>query len=84
MKKNVWLDIGCADFDNAARNRKLVANKECVEGYIEVERALERIPLNKPLPSWMPQGNIPQAIKKSVVSHEIVEHEQWENLIDSV
>jgi len=49
-------DIGCDDFDRAEQNRKMIADKENIEAYLKVEEALDRTPLRRPLPSWIPLG----------------------------
>ncbi len=54
------LDIGCPDFDAASRNRDMVENHECTAGYQLVESVLKGWPRRKPLPGWIPQGNLPQ------------------------
>ena len=59
-KDEQWKDIGCADFVRAAANRIMVARGQNIIGYLEVESALRRCPRNKPLPAWIPLGNMPK------------------------
>ena len=53
-----WVDIGCSDFVRAAANRIMVARNQNIAGYLDVESALRRCPRNKPLPAWIPLGNV--------------------------
>lgn len=62
-------DTGCDDFDAARTNRAMVTKKEKIAGYLEIEAAVGRTPLNLPLPTWIPIGVLPPASK-----------EQWNNL----
>lgn len=52
-------DLGCPDFDRAERNRKMIENRERIEGYLKVEYAVAHTPLNQRLPEWIPLGGIP-------------------------
>ena len=52
-------DIGCDDFEAAARNRKMVAEKMNISAYVRVELALLNLPWWSPLPLWIPTGNLP-------------------------
>ena len=52
-------DIGCDDPERAARNRKMVADKEYTTAYEQVENYFTHTPLDKPLPPWMPVGELP-------------------------
>ena len=54
----MWIDIGCNDFEGAALNRVMVAEKRNVAGYVQVEIALSKIPLRCLLPDWIPRGNL--------------------------
>ncbi len=56
-------DIGCDDFEKAARNREMVAQKRNISWYLMVETFLRGWPLTKPLPSWIPLGRIPMISK---------------------
>ncbi len=49
----------CDDFESAARNREMVANKEQIIGYILVEEAMRKLPSKSPLPDWISLGFIP-------------------------
>ncbi len=53
-------DIGCDDFDQAKRSRELEGNYAATTGYQQVESALAHTPLNKPLPLWIPRGELIQ------------------------
>ncbi len=55
-----WVDIGCTDFTRAAANRIMVARGRNITGYLDVESAVRRCPRNKPLPGWIPLGNMPK------------------------
>lgn len=65
-------DTGCDDFGRAARNRKMVANKENIIGYLWVEAVVKSHPHGKPLPEWVPQGSLP-----IVGKHEIRNFERY-------
>ena len=52
------MGVGCDDFKRAYRNRKLVAEKQAIDGYVYVEKALMRVSLSKPLPKWIPTDDI--------------------------
>ncbi len=58
------IDLGCNDFKGAARNRRMVKWKRNIVGYLEVEAILKNTPLSKPLPSWVPVGNLPKVGKE--------------------
>jgi hypothetical protein len=57
--KYYCLDIGCPDFDQAKRNREMVASGDKVAGYIEIEEAVEHTPLDQPMPKKVTLGEIP-------------------------
>ena len=52
-------DLGCNDYDRAAWNRWMVKNRLRTIGYEVVENYLRHSPRNYPLPSWIPQGELP-------------------------
>lgn len=69
-------DIGCEDFNRAKQNREMVTNKLLIKGYLDVEWALKLTPIKQPLPSWVPQGDLPVAHKRELRGygfHEIKE-----------
>lgn len=51
-------DTGCSDFDRAVENRYMVANSLFTTMYQQVESYLLHSPLRKPLPEWMPTGEL--------------------------
>ena len=53
-------DVGCDDFGNAARNRERVRKGENTAAYQISEAVVKAWPRNKPLPLWIPQGDLPQ------------------------
>ena len=59
-------DVGCADFEQAKRNRAMVANKDNVEYFKRLESWLEHNSLWQQLPDWITLGKMPQ-----------VEHHDW-------
>ena len=52
------IDVGCDDFGKAARNREMVAGKHNILAYLMTEAVLKGWPLAKPLPGWIPTGNL--------------------------
>ena len=48
----------CSSYSAAARNRIMVRLKQNVVGYQMVEAVLRGWPTRKPLPLWIPQGNL--------------------------
>lgn len=62
-KNYLCKDVGCDDFDSAERNRGMVARKENISGYIQIEAIVKAWPSRKPLPYWIPQGDLPQVGK---------------------
>lgn len=58
-------DIGCLDFERAAYNRLIIANKWFTTFYRAVESWLVSTPLNHVLPKWMPTGVLPRASGKT-------------------
>ncbi len=64
------------DLERAKLNRKIISEKLYTEGYIEVENALTGLPTSKPLPAWIPKGNLPYIILEEIYSkHQIIEDE---------
>ena len=55
------VDIGCNDFDRAEHNRFIIKNKLFTTFYELMENWLLNTPPSRPLPSWMPFGEIPKA-----------------------
>lgn len=51
-------DIGCDDFDRAARNRLLISSRLFTTAYQFVESYLEHAPLRLHLPRWLEEGGI--------------------------
>ena len=47
------IDIGCEDFEAAARNRNRVVNKENIAGYLLIEAIIKSWPHGEPLPMWL-------------------------------
>ena len=58
------IDIGCDDFDAAARNREMIRNKDKIINYLRIEAALRGLSLKKALPVWIPTGTLPVVNKK--------------------
>ena len=54
-------DIGCPDFDRAEYNRFIIKNGLFTTFYELMENWLLNTPPSRPLPSWMPLGDIPRA-----------------------
>jgi len=52
------------DYQNAERNREMVAEEGKIEGYIRVENWLRGNPQTKQLPKWMPIGDDTASIKQ--------------------
>lgn len=59
-----WTDVGCNDFAAAARNREMIANKENIVWWLWMESVRDKCPYSKPLPYWIPQGDIPKIGKR--------------------
>ncbi len=57
-------DIGCDDFDQAARNRVIVSEKLFITFWLAMENVVRNTPLSCHLPSWIPLGQLPQIGKK--------------------
>ena len=57
----LYKDIGCDDFDKAAKNRWRIATGYATCWWTWLERVLKTLPLDSPLPRWIPQGELPQA-----------------------
>jgi hypothetical protein len=53
------IDCGCDDFERAAKNRIMVRDHMCIEGYVRVESFLSGYSTRQPLPDWVPRGNMP-------------------------
>jgi len=51
-------DVGCNDFDRAARNRLLVSNGLFTTAYQFVENWFEHAPLGGRLPRWLRENQI--------------------------
>ena len=56
-------DVGCDDLERARYNREIVARRMFTTSYQEVEYYLTHTPLHRPLPLWIPQGQLPQVGK---------------------
>ncbi len=52
------IDLMCDNYERAEANRRMVANKQCIAGYLAVEEALMRLPIRSALPSWIPVGEL--------------------------
>ena len=52
------IDIGCDDFEAAARNREMVKEKRNIIAYLEVESAIAHTPRGQPLATWIPRGEL--------------------------
>ena len=50
--------LGLDCYQRAAQNRQMVAQKQCIQGYIEIESWLMSHLRNAPLPKWMPTSNL--------------------------
>jgi len=62
-------DLGCDDLERAAQNRLMVANQEHTTAYRMVEDYLTHTPQNKPLPSWIPLGELPDVDRRDWREH---------------
>jgi len=60
----ICYDIGCIDFEHAAQNRYMVHHRLHTFGYVLVEEAVRHTPLNQPLATWIPQGQLPSLRKQ--------------------
>ena len=72
-------DIGCDDFVGAARNRRMIANKENIKWWLWMEAVRDSCPYGKPLPWWIPQGGLPRVGKyeaRSLYQHGIYQIEE--------
>ncbi len=58
------IDVGCPDFEAAARNRRMIDGNDKIIGYQFIEAFVRAWPRNKPLPEWIPLGKLP-TINKS-------------------
>ena len=56
---NKWGFMEEEDYAEAKRNRKRIANKENIEGYLIAEKALASTPVSKKLPKNVPIGSLP-------------------------
>ena len=54
-----WVDIGCDNLEQAARNREIVAKKLYIDYYLQLERELTTYPVGILLPERL-IGHIPQ------------------------
>jgi len=71
-----WIDIGCSDFGAAARNRQRIKSGENLLWWLWYEAVVKSWPYRKPLPFWLPQGNLPKVGKqeaKTLHQHGIYE-----------
>ena len=59
-------DIGCDDFDRAARNRLLVSGKMFTNNYEAIEKAVKHLPIHKPLPYWIPRGELLEVSERDI------------------
>lgn len=57
-------DIGCPDFEQAARNRKIIKNKDYITGYLQAEVSVTKTPLGQALATWIPTGELPTIAKE--------------------
>ena len=62
-------DTGCDDPERAAENRKMVANRENTTAYLDVENYLTHTPPRRPLPDWIPTGELPQVNRQDWREH---------------
>ncbi len=64
----------CIDYGRAYRNREMVKYKRNIAGYVFIENVLRGWPIRIPLPSWIPQGELPVVGKEEALRygmHEI-------------
>lgn len=54
----ICTDIGCPNWGRAEKNRHIVREKLFLSGYLKIEDAVAHTPLNQPLPSWIPFGEV--------------------------
>ena len=50
--------------NRAARNRLMVREGRCADGYLVVAKAVKATPLTQPLPAWIPIGELPVVDKE--------------------
>lgn len=62
-------DVGCPNLARAAWNRVIVKEGLFTTFWVRLEKALEGVPRNKPLPSWIPLGVLPQASEQDWRQH---------------
>ena len=68
------MNLLCADFKQAERNREMVRLKQNIEGYLYIEQLVRNWPRSKPLPSQL-IGRIPTLGKHEIPygMHEVNE-----------
>ena len=57
------VDLLCADYVAAARNRRMVRLKQNITGYLWIEAIVRNCPRSKPLPEWL-YHELPQIGKR--------------------
>ena len=78
------LDIGCDDLERAEQNRRMVANKDNVAGYLQIEAAVGRTPLGQALPKWIPIGVVHTVAKELWSELRGVSTDEYDDLIKEV
>ena len=68
----MWIEL-YVDYERAAQNREMVKHNRYSTGYEEVAAILKSWPRKRPLPYWVPQGELPQIGKHEELygMHEI-------------
>ena len=56
----------CRDYENALRNREMIRLKQNISAYVLIEIAIRNCPHRKPLPAWIPQGDVPVVDKSEI------------------
>lgn len=73
IKYYIAQDVGCDDFDKAARNREMVAQKEKITNYLLIEHAVTKAPIRCPILYYhdstgqlqrIPLGHVPSVSKQ--------------------
>ena len=70
------IDCGCDDLAAAARNRRRIKSGENLTWWLWYEAVVKSWPLRKPLPFWLPQGELPKVGKHE--AKELREHGIYE------
>lgn len=73
----VCTDIGCDDFQRAKENRERIASGYASRYWDWLDHALQRTPIGKPLPPWVPQGDLPSVGRERRTSEPLEDEEYF-------